>query len=94
MNSQIFKETIISEIEKTNLTNNKIGDILKFIYTQINGAFLEIKGNVDKNFNVSFEDDQGNIVYKTELKTDMWSRLNAKYFKNYTIKIQNDIVVI
>ena len=90
MNSQIFKETIISEIEKTNLTNNKIGDILKFIYTQINGAFLEIKGNVDKNFNVSFEDDQGNIVYQTELKTDMWSRLNAKYFKNYTIKIQND----
>jgi len=52
--------------------------------------FFEIKGSINKEFNVSFLDGRGNLVHNTKLSTNMWTKLNRKYFENWTIKIESD----
>ena len=60
----------------------------------VEGAFVEIKhGEPGKEYKIEMmHDDQ--LHYTCMLKTDMWARSGLKYYKNWTIKVYNDDVLI
>ena len=61
----------------------------------VDGPFVEIKGNVDAEYNVSFIDsDTETMEFKTKLKTNTWARANRKWFTNWKILVENNGIVI
>ncbi len=56
--------------------------------TFINGAKVEILGEINKKYNVQFIDQLDNsIVHETEIKNNMWSKLNKQYFIDCLVKV-------
>ena len=62
-------------------------DNLKFNIHFVDGPFLEIIGNTNKNYKVQFLDDKGDICYEDNIKCNMWVKLNKKYYTKWTCKI-------
>lgn len=55
----------------------------------IDSPFVEIKGGLNKNYNVSFIDQSTDeIVFQTKIKNNEWCRPNRKWFTNWKIEIQ------
>lgn len=91
-NSENVKNMYIDSFNNTNISNNiKIkNDNLKFIVNFVNNPFFEVKGNSRYDFNVQFFNSKGDLVYKSTLKSNMWSKLNKQYFEKWTIKVDYD----
>jgi len=56
----------------------------------VDGAFLEIKGESDSDFEVKFYDQQGKCHYENTIKSNSWVRLNRQYFTKWTAKVWQD----
>ena len=56
----------------------------------VDGAFLEIKGESDSDFEVKFYDEQGKCHYENTIKSNSWVRLNRQYFTKWTAKVWKD----
>lgn len=56
----------------------------------VDGAFLEIKGKSDSDFEVKFYDEQGKCHYENTIKSNSWVRLNRQYFTKWTAKVWQD----
>jgi len=56
----------------------------------VDGAFLEIKGVSDSDFEVKFYDEQGRCHYENTIKSNCWIRLNRQYFTKWTAKVWQD----
>lgn len=56
----------------------------------VDGAFLEIKGESDSDFEVKFYDEQGKCHYENTIKSNSWVRLNRQYFTKWTAKVWQD----
>lgn len=58
----------------------------KFSVNFVDGPFIEITGNENKKYDVSFIDlDSGECVYSVSLSTNSWARANFKRFLNIKI---------
>ena len=55
--------------------------------------FVEIKGNLDKIFRVDFIENNS-LIYTTNLKCGMWSKINKEYGNNIEVKIYDDDLLI
>lgn len=54
----------------------------------IDGAFLEITGNQNKQYKVIMTNlDTGEVIHNTTISTNMWTRTNIKYFINWHIRV-------
>lgn len=53
----------------------------------IDGYFLELVTNLSNEFDVEVFDDKEKLVYKTKLKSGMYSKLNRKYHTNWKTKL-------
>jgi len=54
------------------------------------GAFVEINGPVQDTYNVKFIDnDNGKVLYETELDTNSWAKTNRQWFTNWRIEIRS-----
>lgn len=59
-----------------------------FKYHFIEGAFLEVLGPDNREYNVVFIDqDKNEIVHESVISNNMWTRANKKYFINWLIKV-------
>lgn len=75
-----------SSILNTYKNTKKHIHLNKFIINFIDGAFIEILGNDNKKYDVSFIDiDSGECIYSTVLNNNNWARLNTKRFLNVKI---------
>jgi autotransporter strand-loop-strand O-heptosyltransferase len=56
----------------------------------INGPYLEIKGGLDKEYNVEFIDQKTGIIHHSgKIKKDHWIRANVSYFVDWKIKVDD-----
>ena len=60
----------------------------------VEGPFLELKGNSKKTYTVEISDDQNNILYKDDLKCGFFIRLNKKYYIDWKYKVYENNVII
>jgi autotransporter strand-loop-strand O-heptosyltransferase len=90
MNKLETKSKYIESINSTKINPKKIGNVL--INNFIDGPFLEIKGMVEAEYNVEFYDGVDNLSYQTNIKNNMWTKVNKKYFQNWKIKINDDFI--
>ena len=74
--------------KEDNVISRKVNDI-KIINNYIDGGFVEIVSELDKNFKVEFFSENGNIEYSCDMKSNMWCRTNKKYFEKYTCKVRD-----
>ena len=56
----------------------------------VNGAYIEVKNPVNKEFLVEFWDSNNNCEFRTVVKSNSWAKTNKKYFEEYTCKIYEE----
>jgi len=84
-----MKEILIKEY------NNLIKKTIKPLFpknnvysTFINGAKIEVLGDIEKNYKVQFIDrNTDKLIHETEINNNMWSKLNKQYYIDCLIKL-------
>jgi autotransporter strand-loop-strand O-heptosyltransferase len=75
---------IYNRVKKNDIDN-------QIIHNFVDGAFLEIRGNLNRKYNVSFFDNSdGTLIYGTESVTNTWSKTNRKWFTDWKLKVDSD----
>jgi autotransporter strand-loop-strand O-heptosyltransferase len=88
--TSIIKKNYTSE-ETKNLFIKNYGQLepksvtLKLNY--IDGCYLELVGNTDYQYRLEIYDDSNKLYYSSMLTTNMWTKLNRKYFMNCYYKL-------
>lgn len=55
----------------------------------VDGAFLEIKGNINRKYRVNFIDKKtGEIIHFSDLTNNTWSKTNRKWFTDWSIEVK------
>lgn len=61
---------------------------IKFNSHYVGNPFFEILGNVEGEFNVKFYDGD-EMIHSSNLRCNMWTKLNRTYFTDWEIKVSN-----
>ena len=80
-NSDEYKERYINSFGDT-VTDNVIVNI-----HNINGPFIELKGDSKKTFKVEILNSSDDVIYTSNLTCGMYSNLNIKYYIDWKYKI-------
>lgn len=64
----------------------------KILVSYLEGPKVEIKGDYHTEYDVEFLDENDTIVHKSKIMTNMWTVCNRKYFTNWKIKVNGEIV--
>lgn len=57
----------------------------------VDGAFVEVTGNEDREYSVSFiNGDTMKTIYETKIRNNNWAQANIKYHVNWLIRITSD----
>jgi len=84
-----YKNTVLSP-KDSRVAKNRIN------ITFIDGPRVEILGDIEEEYQVSFIDrDTNNLVYSSTIKNNMWSAVGIKYYTNWsvTVKRKDEILV-
>lgn len=84
--SEDTKNLLIDSLTNTVIQHREPRDNVSFNAHFVGQPTVEIKGSGNKKYVVEFWDDK-TLVYKDQLSVNMWSMLNAKYYKPWTCKI-------
>ena len=84
---------MIYENLKKNLNN--ITEPQNVLYVNfIQGAFVEIKGPVDTEYDVKFINKKtGEVHYQTTIRNNMWTKCSIQYFVDWRIEVYNNGVL-
>lgn len=77
------------EIETTNRFDNVDHTAWQndeFRFNFVDGAYLDIKGVSDREYEVRYSTPENPNIYTTSQKVGMWSRANIKYYQDWTIE--------
>ena len=80
-----FQEKIKSEKYLQSKKENKIN------VSFIDGAKVEILGDIPQEYLVEFLDENNEVVFSDKITTNMWTSCNRKYFTKWKIKINGEI---
>lgn len=78
----------IKRLDKSEISQQPV-----IIHHYVNGAYIEVRADVSREFVVEFIKD-GLIIYKSNLKGNMWSKLNKTYFYDSICKLYENGKVI
>jgi autotransporter strand-loop-strand O-heptosyltransferase len=84
--SEDSKSLYIKTFEETEITHREPRDNVSFNVHFVGNPTIDVKGNSSKMYRVEFW-DSNNLIYNSEIKTGMWSKLSAGYFKNVICKV-------
>lgn len=91
LNSEETKAKYIIAIKNT---QTKKRDKLKKLFMDHNindGAFFEIKGNVDGKFKVSFYDKNNDaLIHQTTIGCNMWTKTSRKYHTDWRVEVADE----
>jgi autotransporter strand-loop-strand O-heptosyltransferase len=85
-----FDEKILDfydNLEKSEkVLNNNYKDV-QVVNHYIDGPVIEIKADGDREFTVEFINESGECEYRTTLNSNMWTKLNKKYFHQWRCRV-------
>lgn len=89
---QLYK--FYNKVLKSNFVKNKKQE-KNYNVTQhfVRNPFLEITGESDSTFEVSFIDN-GSVIYKNNIQMNSWVKLNRQYFTNWDTEIKENGSVV
>jgi len=85
-----YKE--VNNVSKT--LNNPITKSYKVNNHFVVNPFIEISGEEETNFEITFIDEGGNVIYQNNLAINSWVKLNREYYTKWTIRVKEDNNVI
>lgn len=87
--SEETKADYVKTLNETKINIKKDVDFVKINNHFVGTPFFEITANFNDEFKVDFlvDDDK---VHSTTLSSNMWTRLNKKYYRDYTIKVSKN----
>jgi len=85
-----YKE--VNNVSKT--LNNPIIKSYKVNNHFVVNPFIEISGEEESNFEITFIDEDKNIIYQNNLAINSWVKLNREYYTKWTIRVKEDNNVI
>ena len=85
-----YKE--VNSVSKT--LNNPITKSYKVNNHFVVNPFIEISGEEESNFEITFIDEGGNVIYQNNLAINSWVKLNREYYTKWTIRVKEDNNVI
>jgi autotransporter strand-loop-strand O-heptosyltransferase len=85
-----YKE--VNGVSKT--LNNPIIKSYKVNNHFVVNPFIEISGEEETNFEITFIDEGGNVIYQNNLAINSWVKLNREYYTKWTIRVKEDNNVI
>ena len=78
----------------SDFTPSVIEEYIDISTHNVEGPFLELKGNSKKTYTVEILDSQNNVLYKDDLKCGFFIKLNKKYYIDWKYKVYENNVVI
>ena len=77
------------EFKKKYITSfgDTFGPSVDVSWHHVNGFYLEIKSDSEDLFTVEIIDNSNKVIYKTTLKSGMYSKLSRQYFNGIKYKI-------
>ena len=85
-----YKE--VNNVSKT--LNNPITKTYKVNNHFVVNPFIEISGEEETNFEITFIDEGGNVIYQNNIPINSWVKLNREYYTKWTIRVKEDNNVI
>ena len=87
-----MKDILIREYKNTKILNIKTKDVKNtFNVNFVDGAFLEVIGSVEQEYNVKFINTKTNrVIHQSTIKNNMWTRTNIKYYVNWKIEVYSN----
>ena len=87
-----MKDILIKEYKNTKILNIKTKDAKNtFNVNFVNGAFLEVLGPVEEEYEVKFINTKTNrVIHQSTIKNNMWTRTNIKYCLNWKIEVYSN----
>jgi autotransporter strand-loop-strand O-heptosyltransferase len=85
-----YKE--VNGVSKT--LNNPIIKSYKVNNHFVVNPFIEISGEEETNFEITFIDEGGNVIYQNNIPINSWVKLNREYYTKWTIRVKEDNNVI
>jgi autotransporter strand-loop-strand O-heptosyltransferase len=90
LNSEQTKVKYIDAINSTEIKHTPKLKKIQIVNNFINGGFVEITGNLDSEFVVSFYDnDTNNLLHQSTIGCNMWTKTNRQYFTNWRIEVKD-----
>ena len=81
-----YKE--VNNVSKT--LNNPITKTYKVNNHFVVNPFIEISGEEETNFEITFIDEGGNVIYQNNIPINSWVKLNREYYTKWTIRVKED----
>ena len=75
------------EIPKTEVRLNPDFENVTFLNHFIDGSLMEVRSKENKEFRVEFWSKSGICEFVTNIKSNMWTKTNKKYFDEWTCKV-------
>jgi len=92
-NSKDTKNLLVDNFEGTDKIVPTVENQIDCTVHFVNNPFFEIKGLGVKQYKVEFYDND-NLVYGTELKPNMWTKLSRQYYTDWDIRVfDNDELI-
>ena len=84
--SEESKKLYVKSFEETNISHREPRENVSFSFHFVNNPTIDIKGNSNKIYDIEFWDNNG-LTYKSQLKTNMWSKLSSNFYRDLTVKV-------
>jgi len=97
-NERDFKKELLDfykeVINVTKTINNPITKSYKINNHFVVNPFIEITGEDDSNFEITFFDEHENIIYNNNIKINSWVKVNRQYYTKWKTEIKENGNVI
>ena len=93
-----FKKELLDFYKEVNVVSKTLNNPITKSYKVNNhfvvNPFIEISGEEETNFEITFIDEGGNVIYQNNIPINSWVKLNREYYTKWTIRVKEDNNVI
>jgi autotransporter strand-loop-strand O-heptosyltransferase len=89
-----FKKELLDFYKEVNNVSKTLNNPITKSYNVNNhfvvNPFIEISGEEETNFEITFIDEGGNVIYQNNLAINSWVKLNREYYTKWAIRVKED----
>ena len=89
-----FKKELLDFYKEVNNVSKTLNNPITKSYNVNNhfvvNPFIEISGEEETNFEITFIDEGGNVIYQNNIPINSWVKLNREYYTKWTIRVKED----